>query len=311
MSGTGSGRRGSPAAGEPVAASGTGPEPGRSPADWLVDRALVAGFAALSPLPYGARVAAAGRAMQALGRLGPARARILHNLRLIWPDLPAPEAMRILHACLDNFGRTFIENFATGPFIARAARAEPKGPGLAAITQARAAGRPVIFVSGHFGNHQAARACLNARGFRVGGLYRPMNNAYFNARYVRTVERIGAPVFPRGVRGTAGLIRHIRAGGMAGLLIDQHAGEGEMLDFLGRPARTMLSAAEMALKYEALLVPLYGTRAANGLDFEVEVEAPVPPSEPRAMTQALNDSLAARVRAAPGQWFWLHRRWKG
>ncbi|MCC6006697.1 MAG: lysophospholipid acyltransferase family protein [Rhodobacteraceae bacterium] len=284
---------------------------GYGPGDWLADAALQAGFAALRPLPYGMRVATAGRAMRAAGRLGSARRRIRDNLRLIWPDLAPEEARRIEQECLDNFGRTFMENFATSAFIARASAAIPQGPGIAAIEDARAAAQPVIFVSGHFGNHQAARACLNARGFRVGGLYRPMNNGYFNDRYVRTVEKIGTPVFPRGVRGTAGLIRHIRAGGMAGLLIDQHAGEGEMLDFLGQPARTMLSAAEMALKYGALLVPLYGTRAANGLDFAVEAEAPIPASTPRDMTQALNDSLAARVRADPGQWFWLHRRWKG
>ncbi len=27
------------------------------------------------------------------------------------------------------------------------------------------------------------------------------------------------------------------------------------------------------------------------------------------MTQAAADSLAARVRATPGQYYWLHRRW--
>jgi KDO2-lipid IV(A) lauroyltransferase len=28
------------------------------------------------------------------------------------------------------------------------------------------------------------------------------------------------------------------------------------------------------------------------------------------MTQALNDSLTARVKADPEQWFWVHRRWR-
>jgi len=28
------------------------------------------------------------------------------------------------------------------------------------------------------------------------------------------------------------------------------------------------------------------------------------------MTQALNDSLSARIKTNPEQWYWLHRRWK-
>jgi len=36
----------------------------------------------------------------------------------------------------------------------------------------------------------------------------------------------------------------------------------------------------------------------------------VPVSNPVTMTEALNDSLAARIIAHPGQWFWIHRRWR-
>ena len=31
---------------------------------------------------------------------------------------------------------------------------------------------------------------------------------------------------------------------------------------------------------------------------------------PEDMTQALNDSLEARVRQHMGQWLWFHNRWK-
>jgi KDO2-lipid IV(A) lauroyltransferase len=32
--------------------------------------------------------------------------------------------------------------------------------------------------------------------------------------------------------------------------------------------------------------------------------------DPAAMTQEVNDRLEAKVRENPGQWFWVHRRWK-
>ena len=102
----------------------------------------------------------------------------------------------------------------------------------------------------------------------------------------------------------------MRGGGQAVMLIDQFYHDGAAIDFLGQPAPTSLSAAEMAKKYDALLVPFYATRQASGLDFDVEIEAPIAHTDPVEMTQRLTDSLAARVRAKPEQWFWVHRRWK-
>jgi hypothetical protein len=53
-----------------------------------------------------------------------------------------------------------------------------------------------------------------------------------------------------------------------------------------------------------------GLRLRDGFEFEMRIEAPIPHSDPETMTQALNDSLAPMIRAAPNQWFWMHRRWK-
>ena len=58
------------------------------------------------------------------------------------------------------------------------------------------------------------------------------------------------------------------------------------------------------------MVPGYATRRDNGIDFDLVVEAPIPHSDAVTMTQALNDSLEAAVRANMDQWFWIHRRWK-
>jgi KDO2-lipid IV(A) lauroyltransferase len=85
---------------------------------------------------------------------------------------------------------------------------------------------------------------------------------------------------------------------------------GPALPFFGKPAPTALSAAEMALKYDAALVPIYGIRQPDGLSFEIRVEDPIPHTDPETMTRALNASLEALVRDHMDQWFWIHRRWK-
>jgi KDO2-lipid IV(A) lauroyltransferase len=278
--------------------------------DWTVDRTVRALLWSARRLPYGARVRAMGAVMRGLGALNGYRARAEAHLALVFPDMPAARRREIARAMLDNFGRTAIENYSPRGQLDRAQRWQPHGPGFAACEEARAAGRPILFVSGHFGNHQAIRAALNLRGYAVGGLWRPFNNPYSNAHYAASIEAVGGKAYARDRRGLAAFVRNLRDGGQGAMLIDQYFHDGARLDFLGHPARTALSAAEMALKYDALLVPVYGERLENGIDFDIHVEAPLPPSDPVTMTQALNDSLAARVRARPEQWLWIHRRWE-
>lgn len=281
------------------------------PGDWLADRAIRGLIGVALKLPYDTRVTFAGWAMRRLvARPAGYLSRAEENLALIWPEMPPARRRRIARAVADNAGRTLIENYSTREFLARMAAIRPTGPGLAALEDARASGRPAILVTGHFGNYEAARAALVARGFSVGGLYRPMSNPFFNTHYVRTMEAFGGPVFAQGRRGTTGFVRHLRSGGLLVLLIDQHNRRGAPLRFMGRTARTALSAADLALRYGADLIPFYATRQPDGLSFAVDLEAPIPHGDPAAMTQALNDSLEARVRVRPEQWFWVHRRWK-
>ncbi|MCC5974608.1 MAG: lysophospholipid acyltransferase family protein [Rubellimicrobium sp.] len=280
-------------------------------ADWLVDRSLRGLIAAARCLPYERRVPFVGAMLrQAIGPLAGYRRRSLENLALIWPDRPLAERKRIADAVNDNLGRTLIENYAPREFAAHLADAAVSGNGLAAIETARAEGRPVILVSGHFGNHEAPRHAMAARGHAVGAIYRNMRNPYVNAHYIETIAAVSGPVFAQGRQGTMGFARHLRNGGMAGILIDVRVRYGPEIGFLGHPARTSTSAAELALRFGATLVPCFGIRQADGLSFDIRFEDPIPHSDPLTMTQAMTERLEAQVIAHPGQWFWVHRRWK-
>jgi Kdo2-lipid IVA lauroyltransferase/acyltransferase len=277
---------------------------------WMQDRFLRGLIWALLRMPYRFRVPLCGWAVaHVIAPFAGYDRRVRENLAAVLPDLDATEVRRLVRAVPDNVGRSIIEIYSGADFAARAAATPPEGAGLAALAEAHAAGRPVILVTGHFGNYDASRAALLAKGYRVGALYRPMANDYFNGHYVDAISMIGTPLFPRGRAGLSGMVRHLRSGGMLGLVIDQHMSHGAALTFFGKPAPTALSAAELALKYDALLVPTYAVRAKDGLNFRIIVEAPIPVGTAEAMTQALNDSLEALVRAHMDQWFWIHRRW--
>jgi len=280
-------------------------------ADWLSDRALRAVIWLMLRLPYGPRVRLMGwLSAHVVSPLAGYDARVRANLAHVMPDLPEAEVKRLMRAVPDNVGRTMIEIYSGPEFTARVRDLPLTGPGAKALEDAHRAGRPVVLVTGHFGNYDVARAALIGRGYRVGALYNPMQNRFFNTHYERAIGTIGQPLFPRGRKGYGQLLRFLKDGGMAAFLIDQFMAHGAPLTFFGQPAPTALSAAELALKYDAALVPVYGVRRPDGLSFDLVVEPPIPPSDAKTMTQALNDSLEALTRQHMDQWFWIHRRWK-
>lgn len=274
----------------------------------LVLRAL---FGVLLALPYRWRVPLAGWCVSHLiAPLAGYRARVRANLARILPDM-APAQRRALEIAVpDNVGRTLIEIYSGAGFAAHVRGTPVVGEGFDAILQARQKGKGVILVAGHFGNYDVIRAVLAARGHPIGALFNPMRNPYFDAHYRRRIAAISQPMFARGRRGLAEMVQFLRRGGMIGMMIDQHMHRGADLTFFGATARTALSAAEMALKYDLLLVPVNAVRQPDGLTFQILVEKPVPHGTAAEMTQALNDSLERLVRIYPEQWFWIHRRWR-
>ena len=261
--------------------------------------------------PYRWRVPASGWVMSTI--LAPIlgyRTRIRKNLSMIFPQMPQAEKEELARKVPRQIGRTLMEMFSPSDLKRVAASAELMGAGVDHVMSAKIEGKPIVFVSGHMGNYDVSRAAMIQRGFEVGALFRNMNNARFNAFYVSKIEEVGKPLFARGRRGLAEMVKFLRQGKAVAIMVDQHVTAGEPLTFFGHTAYTALSAAEMALKYNALLVPIYTIRQPDGLSFKIILEAPVEHSTPEEMTQKLNDSLEAQVRAHMDQWFWIHRRWK-
>lgn len=262
-------------------------------------------------MPFPTRLRFMGWLMQSvLGPLVGYNKRSRKNLEMIFPEMSAEERTKIAKQVSNNVGRVLGEMFSPEDFVKGALKTKISGPGLPHLDQARAEGRPIIFLSGHYGNYDVIRVAMNDRGFELGGLYRKMDNPLFHDLYVKNISAMGEPLFERGRVGLGQMLRHFRKGGSLAALIDVRAGEGEALRFFGQPAMTALSLAELAIKNNAVVVPCYATRQADGISFEGIIEEPIPLTDAKTMTQAYNDSLEAQIRRNMGQWFWIHRRWK-
>jgi KDO2-lipid IV(A) lauroyltransferase len=280
-------------------------------ADRTVDAALRLGLGAAAALPYEARIRTLGAVFARV--LGPAAgwpARIRENLGHALPELPPAEVARLQRAVPDQVGRAVAELYAGEAFFSRARRLPLEGPGAGPLEEARRDGRPVVAVTGHFGNYVAAGPAFLAAGHDGGGLFRPMRNPHVNRHYAAAMARVAGPMFPQGREGLGGMLRHLRKGGLMVILADLWVHDGPDLTFFGRTARTTLTPAELARRHDALMLPFYGIRQPDGLSFRLLMDEPVEHGPPEAMMQTFNDGLERIVRAHPEQWFWVHRRWK-
>lgn len=280
-------------------------------ADRAVDWAVRSAVRAVMALPYERRVPAfAAFVRRVAGPLAGFRRREMDNLLLIHPDWTAARRRALAEAALDSIGRYAIETYSHADVFARVAGQPILGGGLPHLQRAAAEGRPVLLVSGHFGNVDVVRYALVQRGHAVGAFYRASNNRFINRHYYAATTAVSGPFFAKGRRGLLALARHLRGGGMTSLLFDVRDPTGIPLPFLGRPAMTPTTPALLALRTGALVLPHFGVRRADGLTHDLHLEEPVAHGTPRDMMAEMTARLEARMATDPAQWMWIHRRWK-
>jgi KDO2-lipid IV(A) lauroyltransferase len=283
-----------------------------SVSDYVQSLALRGLLETVKILPFALRLKTIGFvAARLIAPLAGYDKRVRENLSLVLPDLPQAEVKRLMRAVPASAGRTLAEVYSGADFKKRAKSATITGGGLEALEAAMARDQGVIFVSGHFGNYDVPRAVLSERGFKVGALYKPFTNPFFDAYYRKTIGEISHPIIPSKDRASlVKMVRFLKSGGMLGMLIDVHKIGAPLLQFFGKRAATATSAADLALKHDLLLVPTYGIRLDDQGAYELVIEPPIAHGTPLEMTQALNDSLERQARAHMDQYFWIHRRWK-
>ena len=238
-----------------------------------------------------------------------ARRRFGREAKRVFPDMKRSDRLKLGQSMGRHMGRTLFEIYHLAEFQTYQHKFRISGPGLTALKEASAAGKGAIIVSGHFGQWEAIRAALRMHGLESGAVYRPNKNRHYERRLLAGIEAGGKPILATGPVGTRALVRHIRSGGIISILLDEKSAAGTRLLFLGLDALTSLSAAQLALKYDLPMIPAYGTRIDDENAFNVEFEAPIAHSDSITMTRAFNDSLSARIKANPEQWYWMLKRW--
>lgn len=180
------------------------------------------------------------------------------------------------------------------------------------VAAARAQRRPIVIVTGHCGNWELLAAALNASGLGMLVVARELDEPGLQTMLLDLRARFGTRTIVRGTPGAArALLGALRGAGALGMLIDQDTKvEGVFVDFFGRPAWTPVGAAELALRFDAAVLPTFIERRADGTHHARIHSELALPTDATAATALMTQAIEAQIRSHPEQWVWLHRRWR-
>ena len=143
---------------------------------------------------------------------------------------------------------------------------------------------------------------------------RPMNNKYFNDELNKTRTRNNTVMLSK-KDAARGLVKALKENRILGLVIDQHNGTGIEIEFFGKKVLQTDSSSKLAIKFDALIVPIFFQRVSFG-KYEAVIYDGIEPKEFQGenqikdLTQAQANIIEKQILKEPSQWFWQHKRFK-
>ena len=248
------------------------------------------------------------------GPMSPTNRVVKRNLELAFPDMDPKERDRILHAQWRNTGRVLAEFPILYKLTPATGRVEViNGERLDAI---REAGKPVVFVSGHFSNWEIMPLTIVHYGVVCEMTYRAANNPWVDKRIKESRRRYGVRLFaPKGGDGARELLLALKRGQSVALMNDQKFNRGLAVPFFGRDAFTAPGPTRLALKFGTVLQPMTVHRL-KGARFQAIVHEPIElertgdrSRDINLGVRRINAFVEEEVRKHPDDWFWVHKRW--
>lgn len=256
---------------------------------------------------------ALGRGLGALLRTTLAgRRRIAdRNLSLCFPGLTADARARLLREHFAAIGIGVFEFARAWWGSVDPLRRGTRVVGLEHLEAARADGRGVIVVSGHFTTLEACGRLL-CEHVPLAGMYRPHAQPAMEWAVRRGRSRYAAAMFPK--QDVRGVVRHLKRGGLLWYAPDQDPSRGDStyVPFFGQPAHSLTSTHQLARLSGASVVLFQHARREDG-GYTLELWPAFdgfPSTDATADTARVMAGIEAMARAAPEQYLWIHRRFK-
>lgn len=238
-------------------------------------------------------------------------ARTRENLRQSHLAEDEARYATLLKQTVAEAGKSIVElPWIWGRPLAQVCAAVRNCQGWEHVAAASARGKGIIFLTPHWG-------CFEMTSLYI-AQHLPLTNLYSSPKqdWVETVMRSGrerglARLATADMSGVRQLFKALKRGEAIGLLPDQvpSQGEGEWVDFFGRPAYTMTLSGRLAESSGAAVLLVYAERLPHGTGYKLNFE-PLPLDFSRSVPLQINAALERVIAISPAQYLWSYNRYK-
>jgi Kdo2-lipid IVA lauroyltransferase/acyltransferase len=242
----------------------------------------------------------------------------MRNLAMAFPEKSQAEHARILRGEFTSLGRQLAEVCQLPRYTLKNVEKVVVYDGFENYEHARARGKGVLFLTGHFGAWELSAFSHSLHGHWMHIVVRPMDNVYLD-RLIRSYRTMHGNKTVAKDEFVRGLISAMKAREVVGILMDTNVTppQGVFVDFFGIPACTASGLARIALRTDAAVIPGFTiwdkSLGKYRLRFDPAVELIRTgdlDADVQANTQKFTKIIEDYVRQYPEQWLWVHRRWK-
>ncbi|MCX6558502.1 MAG: lysophospholipid acyltransferase family protein [Candidatus Aminicenantes bacterium] len=243
---------------------------------------------------------------------------IAENLAAAFPAASAESLADLQKKIYRHFGRMFVEiarTFARCDPQAVLSRSRILHPEV--IERALQKKRGLVVFSAHFGNWEWIPLILHTHlGCDIHSIARPMDNPCLEKKVRAFREAMGSKIiYKKGSLRT--ILTRLGDNQIVYLLIDQNTvpREGVFVDFFARKASTNTAVAQLYLKKNIPVVPVFlhydGDEIILDVLPEIDFRAAADGSDGLLeLTQQMTGLIEAQIKKFPEQWLWFHDRWK-
>jgi KDO2-lipid IV(A) lauroyltransferase len=175
--------------------------------------------------------------------------------------------------------------------------------------------RPCVIVTAHQSNWEVVCIAMAKMGIPNASLYSPPTNPMLDKMLAESRRALNCELLPRD-NSTRLLIRALKSGRTAAMVMDRRVDEGKSIQFFGHAKMSTIMPAKLALKFNCDLVPAQVERLQDAR-YRVTFHPPVRAGNPGAdetaqaidMTQEVHNQFESWIRQQPEDWFCSKRLW--
>ena len=282
-------------------------------AQWLETQAIRLLFAIAGVLPLSTAMRIAAGAFGLVGPHTDKAAKARANLAIAFPDRDENWRSLTTRSIFRSLGESAVELLRADQ-IWREREQRLDFQVHPASSKLFDQDRACIFVTAHVGAWQLTNFIALRENMRISTVYAEESNPKIMALFFSLRQALGVRLIPSSA-GVRPLLKELSQGHSIGLALDTRLKSGELIPFFGRAALTNTSAARLALRTGAALLPIRALRTGRGC-YRIEVQEPLrcdtalePEQQALELTRQINAQFEAWIRATPEQWICLKRRW--